>query len=250
MKKFNLLFILFCFITVFFPACKKGEDLPGKAYGQISATSTFTADAGPLLVMVDGIVKDTLSFEKQSLTSIISEVGEKKYSLVKLADRSVLYENTLSIQAGKTTSAPPFLYDGVIALFDDLTSRPEKDSLLIRFVNLVPALPDVVDLKINLTDDDTGMKYDIKTLKGVGKDEFSEFVQLPNPVKITAGTSRYSIDIFDAVTGENKGTDRFLDFTTESGTASFVANVVASFALKPAARGRVSVESVFQRKVQ
>lgn len=241
----------FCFITVFFFACKKGEDLPGKAYGRITATSTFTADAGPLLVLVDGIVKDTLSFEKQSLTKpIISEVGEKKYSLIKLSDRSVLYENTLNIQTGKTTSAAPFLYDGLIALFDDLTAKPEKDSLLIRFVNLVPTLPDLVDLKINLTDDDTGIKYYIKTVKGVGKKDFSTFVQLPNPIKITSGASRYSVDIYDAVTGENKGTDRFFNFTTQSGTASFIANVVSSFALKPGSRGRISVESVFQRKVE
>ena len=253
MKKLNLLFTLtaqFCLLTVFFSACEKGDNIPGKAYGQITVSSTFSDAAEPLLVVIDGVVKDTLSLEKSTLTRpIISEIGEKKYQLIKLSDQSILYESTLTVQAGKITSPPPFLYDGVTALFDDLTAKPAKDSLLIRFVNLAATLPDVVDLNINVSETGTGTMRAVKTLKGVGKKDFSQFIQLPDPASLIAPEAvqygaQYMIDISDASTGEVLATNRTITFN-----AGYPSNGVMSVALKLGARNRINVTTVFERTV-
>lgn len=253
MKKLDIIFALppaIFLIVSLLASCQKGEDLPGSGYGQIMVKSTFSEGADTLLIWVDDVIKDTLSLEKpETLRPIILASGERKYRLTKLKDRSVLYEASLDIQAGRTTTPPPFLYDGTSALFDDLETKPAKDSLLVRFVNLNSSLPDLVNIKIILVNDETGESFFIKSLENIQKTGFGKFAQLPNPSLITQGASRFTVDIYDSASDEVVRTGIPLTFT-EPGTdftRDFIPNFVSSLAIKAGSRGRIVISPVFGR---
>lgn len=243
-----------------FYACKKGENLPGAAYGKIGVTSTFSGTATPLLIQVDGVTKDTLSFEKQSLSDgIVTPVGARKYTLMKLADRSVLYETDLNIEVGKTTPAPNFLYDGVTALFDDsMSAKPTKDSMLVRFINQVPNFPVLIDLEIRATILGQPTSVLVKAIKGVNKEKFSDFVQLPNPENILAvPPGENAIFIIVATDPANNNavlmslqSNNHARIYGVGGAESFTANGILSIGIQPPSRRQHLAVNIFGRVAQ
>lgn len=203
------LIVLFLLITVFLSSCQDGEDIAGATgYGQLKIKSTFSAGASPILVQIDGETKDTLSETKSSISGMILKEGLRKYKLIKETDQQILLDTDINILPGKMTVADAFMYNGETALFDDeLDKWPQQDSMLVRFVTTDPILPDRMDIDILLYYNSGGVKLISlgKTIQGVTKDKFSEFIQLPYPVLLSptgARYARYLIEGYDSDTKE------------------------------------------------
>ncbi|WPU97062.1 hypothetical protein SNE25_16185 [Mucilaginibacter sabulilitoris] len=259
MKKLDLLFkllTLLTFIAATGTSCQKGKDILGVSFGQLRISSVFSGNAAPLLVQVDGKVKDTLRVDKPNTNSaIILEAGKHKLVLINRTTKKALSTTTVTIAAAKTLSLPKFYYTGTAALFDDLTVKPTRDSMLVRIVTLDPALPDVMDLELSLYD--YGSIYvplATKKIKGVRKDRFSEFITLPNPAKllpdVDASFILYAIEGYDS-NNKNKKV-----MSIENGTNSyillnnfqyFVPNAVVSMGIGPYNQGVQEPFTIFER---
>jgi hypothetical protein len=105
-------------------------------------------------------------------------------------------------------------------LFDDVTVKPERDSMLVRLITLDPALPDVLDITISLYDYNSFIiPMPGKTIRGVRKDRFSEFVAFPDPMAEAppeVSFLLYVIEGYDATTKEKV-------LSIEGGTNSFIS---------------------------
>jgi hypothetical protein len=242
MKNFTLYIIIIGLLSVsMLTACQKGKDLVTPAYGKLSVTSSFSPDASPLLIQIDGETKDTLTAAKPFIDNLPLKEGERHIVFINQTNKQVITDTTVVISSQKTFTLPTFLYTGTAALFDDVTAKPAVDSMLVRFVITDPALPNVMDLELTLTDfGGTKLPLTSKKMRGVRKDKFSNFIQLPDPSSLLPpGTDPafyyYVIEGFDPANGNQKvmgideGTYSYvLDFETFT---TFTTNAVISLGI-------------------
>lgn len=261
--KIFIFYVIFLFTsTIVLTACQKGKELESPGFGSLTVISSFSADASPLLVQIDGKTEDTLTTDKPSINGFPIKEGERHLVFINLTNKKVITDTTIKIERQKTFTLPTFLYTGTGALFDDLTAKPEAGSMLVRFVNTDPTLPNVMDIEISLWDFG-GTRYPVtsKILKGIGKDKFGSFIQLPNPSKVLpAGIDPapffYFIEGFDPANGNKKvmSTDEanacYL-FDPDS-FAAFTPNVVLSLGIPPPSEFTTFREAstIFRRVVQ
>lgn len=224
-----------------FSSCEKGEDIPGVGYGKLQLNSSFSGDASALLIQVDGETKDTLTSTKPATTGdgIVLKTGKHRVLLVNQETKKVLSDTTVSIETARVFNLPKFFYSGTAALFDDLNAKPQKDSILIRLVTTDPALPEVMDITISLYDyDQINVPLVNKKIRGVRKDRFSEFVQLPDPYSLAPNASfiLYAIEATDPNDNNKKvmdiaeATNSYLEF---EGPSYYTPNGVLSMGIGP-----------------
>ncbi|RXK83334.1 hypothetical protein [Filimonas effusa] len=207
---FVILVVKLSAVIVLSSSCSKGEDLLGVGYGSVSfsPTSTFSAP-GSLLVKIDGETRDTLTPVKPgTANAILLKAGEHKISLVNENSKQAITDTVVHIQPGKEFIMANFLYTGTAALFNDndLSHKPDKDSLLVRFVTLDATLPDVMNIDIlvyyTLGGTQTAL---VKKMPGVSKQQFSNYIQLPDPnslVPAGAKNTRYVLEGYNATSNE------------------------------------------------
>ncbi|MBS7566955.1 hypothetical protein KHS38_21295 [Mucilaginibacter sp. Bleaf8] len=210
MKNFISYIALFILASTILSACQKGKDLESPGFGKLNITSSFAADANPLLVQIDGETKDTLTFAKQGISGLPVKGGKRRILLINQANKQIITDTTVTIEIQNTFTLPTFLYTGTAALFDDVTAKPAQDSMLVRFVITDPALPNNMNIELILTDfGGTRLPLSNKKISSIRKDKFSSFIQLPNPASLLPeGTDPtffyYVIEGFDPANGNAK----------------------------------------------
>jgi hypothetical protein len=196
-------------------SCQKGEDIIDPAYGKLNITTFFADNVPPLLVQVDGKTIDTLRPEHPSKL-INLYAGDRNIQMVNQQTQQSVLDTILHIEPGATTNMPQLYYIGNTAVFDDMTSKPEKDSMLVRFIILDPSLPDELDLHFTLYDFGSFIQpIEEKKLYGVRKDRFSQFIQLPDPVSMMpdAPFLIFGVEAYKAGTNE-----KVMDLAQGTGT--------------------------------
>jgi len=263
MKQNYTPFILILLVQLLMFSCKKdGEIINAPSFGKLSVRLTSASGTAPVLLQIDGVVKDTIGADPISLQL---EAGKRLISIVDLQNKKVL-DTTVNIDLKNPVSLSCF-FNGSTVLVDnlDLTLKPQKDSLLIRFVTTDQTLPDLMDIQISLFDfGGTVIPLGNKTLKGIRKDKFSAYIQLPHPNVIDpvfeSNTMFYVIEGFDATAGGNhkkvmsieEFNCSYLDY---SGDLSFmwVPNNIISFGIGPVpSDGSTTLRSpqlIFQRSI-
>ncbi|MCD8739850.1 hypothetical protein LT679_04485 [Mucilaginibacter roseus] len=210
MKNLRQIFSLIIITVFLFNACQKGKELENPAFGSLKIISSFTGDADPLLIQVDGRTLDTLTSVKQSINGLRLKEGERHLVFINQRNSKVITDTIINIERQKNFELPTFLYTGTGTLFDDLVEKPQPDSMLVRIVSIDPALPEIMNIQISLYDF-AGNQYQLpnKSINGVRKDKFSNFIQLPNPIQLLPpGTDPssfyYFIEGFDPANGNKK----------------------------------------------
>lgn len=261
MKQNYTLFILVLAIQILILSCKKdGEIIPAPSFGQFSVRLTSSSGLAATLLQVDGVVKDTIDAD---VINLHLETGKRQISIIDLQNKKIL-DTTVTIDLKNPVSLSCF-YNGTTVLVDNLDPalKPQKDSLLIRFVTTDKTLPDLMDIQISLYDfGGTIIPLANKTLKGIRKDKFSSYIQLPHPNVIDpvfeSNVMFYVIEGFDATAGAGhkkvmsieEFNCSYLDY---SGDLSFmwVPNNIISFGIGPVpADGSTTLRSpqlIFQR---
>lgn len=232
----NILQIIVFSSIYFLFGCQKGENILGSGYGKLDIKATISNGSSPILVQLDEKTIDTISENKSEIFGIVIKEGQVNFKLLKEDDKQILIEVPINIQAGKTTVAPPMLFDGKTALFDDLTTKPEKDSLILRFINLNQKISEVIDIKIYVINEETGEQILVKDIKEIKRDKFSNFVQLPSPKFYfpTSDQTNYNIAILDSSNGNIIRQNAILTFR---GSTTYFPNFIASFAIVTGGRG-------------
>lgn len=221
-KLYAILLFLFPIILLI-PSCQKGEDILGVGYGELNVTSEFSGSAEPLLILVDSEVKDTLRADKpRTLRNIILKTGDHKVSLVNEKTQKTIIDQVITIEASKLYNLPTFYYTGEAILYDEFESKPQQDSMLVRFMIMDKNLPDEMDLTFTLYDyNEINIPLPMKRLNGVRKDKFSNFIQFPNSEVLIPNNGGY---VFYLVEGYKAGTnEKILDIS--KGTNVMIAIV-------------------------
>lgn len=189
-------------------ACQEGENIASEQYGHLIVQASFGANAANLIISVDGEPADTL-VASNPYAELILPVGKRVIELINIETEVVLSNDTIDLAVGQRFNLPKFLYTGDAALFEDLESRPAPDSMLVRFVNIDPELPEVIDVEIVLHDF-AELRMPIKRLAGIRKDRFSNYIQLPSPylfiseAQYPPGSVYYVIEAYDPNNDNNK----------------------------------------------
>ncbi|KAA2243821.1 hypothetical protein F0L74_15210 [Chitinophaga agrisoli] len=220
-KKYIVLPVSLLVVSGLFFSCNKGEDIRGVGFGSLEVSSVFSGEASPLLVQVDGETRDTLSVDKPYTTQkILIKEGEHQLVLFNMTTQKALTDTTITVEATKTISLPKFYYTGDAALFDDLTAKPSSpDNMLVRVVTLDPSLPDVMDLKISVYDyASVNIPLADKMIKGVRKDRFSGFIELPDPATLAPPDVAF---ILYAIEGYDPNDNNKKVMSIENGTNSY-----------------------------
>jgi|GEM_PF-1824729 hypothetical protein len=264
MKQNSTLFILLLAIPILIFSCKKnGEIIEVPSFGQFSISLTSPSGSSPVLLQVDGVLKDTL---EGKTVNIKLEAGKRQISIVDLQKKKIL-DTTVMIEPRKPISLTCF-FNGTTILVDNLdpTVKPQTDSLLIRFVTTDKILPDLMDIEISLYDfGGTLIPLKNKTLKGIRKDKFSTYIQLPHPNVIDPSFDSsmifYVIEGYDATpTGNHKKVMSieefncsYLEYSVDQ-LSIWIPNNIISFGIGPApADGSTTLRSpqlIFQRQIQ
>lgn len=245
-------------------SCKKnGEIIEVPSFGRLSVRLTSPSGSDPVLLQVDGAVKDTLRGEIRSLQL---ESGKRQISIVDLQKKKIL-DTAIVIEPRKPVLLSCF-FNGSTMFVDNLDPnlKPQKDSLLIRFVTTDKILPDLMDIEISLYDfGGTLIPLKNKTLKGIRKDKFSTYIQLPHPNVIDPSFDSsmifYVIEGYDATpTGNHKKVMSieefncsYLEYSVDQ-LSIWIPNNIISFGIGPApADGSTTLRSpqlIFQRQIQ
>lgn len=250
MKNMLFLYVVAALLTAS-ASCQKGEEIRGIGFGQLKVSSVFSGDASPLLLQVDGEIKDTLTVSKPAtLRNIFLPSGQYTVRLVNQQTKAVLLDTALTIEASKITRLPDFFYLGTAAVFDDFSAKPDTDSMLVRFITLDPALPDEMDLTFSFYDfDQMNIPLAEKRINGIRKDRFSSFIQLPDPAVLfpDAPFIVYAIEGYKAGTNEKvmdiaNGTYSYIAL---NGFQFFIANGVGSMGIGPLESGIHSPVEIF-----
>ena len=232
-------------VIVLSASCSKGEDIPGVGYGSVSfsPTSTFSA-SDSLIITIDDESRDTLTPAKPGTASaILLKAGEHHLALLNKNTKQAIVDTIVRILPGKEFIMANFLYTGTAALFNDndLSRKPEKDSLLVRFVTLDPTLPDVMNIDIlvyyTLGGTQTAL---VKKMSGITKKQFSDYIQLPDPnslVPAGAKNTRYVLEGYNAanekvmsVSQNNMG---YIQTNMNGSTITWTNNLVLSMGIAP-----------------
>lgn len=256
MKKYRLSITGSALLTIsaLLFSCQKGEPIEGAGYGTLQLSGTITSEA-PLLVRIDGQTVDTLSAERPNTLGegLRISAGSRKVQLVSNGNDKPLIDTTITIEAGKRIELSRFFYNGAAVLFDDMTAEAEKDSMLVRIIILDPSLPDVMDLTISLYDyGSLNIPMPAKTIKGVRKDRFSEFITFPDPIAIAPPETFFALY---AIEGYDPNNNNEKVMSIENGTSSyivltdfqfFVPNAVLSMGIGPNTQGAHEPIGIFQ----
>lgn len=199
-------------LTISFSACQKGKDIQEPGFGSLSMISTFSSDAKPILIKVDGETKDTISFDHPTTKDRILLVsGKHRVTLVSSETNKVLQDTTVVVETRKSNVFPSFWYRGVDLLFDDYNpatmQKPAQGNILIRFISTGIDLPE--DIKIELiafyrSGRSTVRVSTGKIIEHLTKEKFTEYLELPNPSTfVPAGIQAYyTIEGYDNRTGD------------------------------------------------
>lgn len=245
-------------------SCKKnGEIIEVPSFGQLSVRLTSPSGSDPVLLQVDGMVKDTLRGETRNLQL---ESGKRQISIVDLQKKKIL-DTAIIIEPRKPILLSCF-FNGSTVFVDNLDPalKPQKDSLLVRFVTTDKTLPELMDIEISLYDfGGTVVPLKNKTLKGIRKDKFSAYIQLPHPNVIDPSYEPnfmyYIIEGFDATTGGNhkkvmsieESNFSYLDYSGDF-TFTWVPNNIISFGIGPVPADGSSTfrgpQLIFQREIK
>ncbi len=262
MKKYTTLFIIFLILPLLFLSCKKdGEIISAPSFGKLAVKFTSANASEVFLLEVDGVVQDTVS----KIGELSLESGKRRITIFDVEQKQIL-DTTVEIDVRRKVSLSCF-FNGTTVFTDNLDPalKPQTDSLLVRFVSTDKALPELMDIQISLYDfGGTIIPLMNKTIKGIGKNKFSEYIQLPNPNVIDPNFDAtfmfYVIEGFDATPGANYQKVMSIDdfsFTwltyKDDGTFSWVPNNIISLGIGAAPEdGSSSLRTsqlIFQREV-
>jgi hypothetical protein len=241
MKYYNILSVITLIIPLFFSCKEEGELIEENGYGTIIISSTIAADAGILLVDVDGEIRDTLKAPGKYL-NIKAHTGSRNVKIY-APEKSTMPVVDTVFDVTAIASSLKILYTGDITIVgggSDGSVKPAPGSSLVQFINLEKSLPASVDMVIqDYYYDEPNKIYllePVATIKNITKKTFSEFIELsPSPHgDFSAG---YYFDLFDSKTGE-KVVDLlisypFIHFADDGGFAPFVPNKIVSLGIAP-----------------
>lgn len=263
MKKNNTILTLFIVLSALFTACKKdGTLIQTPEFGKLLLNLTVADNTGPLLVRVDGVTVDTV---ENGIIGINMETGKRRISIVD-EQAKVMLDTTLAIEVRKSSTLSGLLIGDKILLDNlDPQLKPQTDSLLVRFVTTDPTLPDLMDIEISLYDfGGTYIPLKNKIIKGIRKDQFSDYIQLPHPNVIDPSFDStfmfYVIEGYDATSGGNNRkvmsieefNVSYLDYSGDF-TFMWVPNNIVSFGISAVpSDGSTTLRNpqlIFQRSV-
>ncbi|EOR96287.1 hypothetical protein ADIARSV_0522 [Arcticibacter svalbardensis MN12-7] len=142
-------FLFFIFSALLFSCQKEGREILSPSFGQLSIQITLPGPTQSLLIEVDGVVQDTI---KGQTLNLFLETGKRILSITDQHHVSLL-DTAINIKVLNPVNLVG-LYTGYAVLFDDLNPelKPDRDSLLIRFVTTDQQLPDMIDINLSLSD--------------------------------------------------------------------------------------------------
>ncbi len=199
-------FCLILITIVFFSCNKEGEEIYYPTFGKLTFNVTMPGGSDPLFVQLEERTIDTIK-----VSGAYSETMEEGDRNIKIVDGEgkILLEKSFTI-SNKNPLSLKSLFTGSAFLLDDNDTelKPAQDSMLVRFVTLDQTLPDImnIDLVILYYDENFSLiTIPInKHITNIRKDQFSEFIQLPNPAAFTppgAYYPQYGIEGCDATPG-------------------------------------------------